>query len=274
MNDSSVVTNWTNAADGVKSAANSLLWDAAAGLYKDNETTALYPQDGNVWAIKSNLTTSTNQSATISTALRSRWGKYGAPAPEAGAIISPFISGFELEAHFLAPDAAQNAIDLMRLQWGYMLDDPLTTNSTLNEGYSTDGTLHYVYSNDQRLSHAHGWSTGPTGMLSFYVAGIQLISGAGQTWLIAPQVGDLEDVEAGFETPLGKFSSKISASNGSVTTLSFLTPDGTSGNVKLENVKGSLTCSSGGCQGSPDVPLDSNGEASGLKGGNWSLKVQ
>ncbi|KNG85795.1 putative alpha-L-rhamnosidase A [Aspergillus nomiae NRRL 13137] len=75
--------NWTKIASGIKSAANRNLWDASNGLYKDNETTTLHPQDGNAWAIKANLTLSANQSSTISSALSSRWGKYGAPAPEA-----------------------------------------------------------------------------------------------------------------------------------------------------------------------------------------------
>ena len=47
-----------------------------------------------------------------------------------------------------------------------MLDDPRMTNSTFVEGYSATGELHYAYTNDPRISHAHGWATGPTSSLT------------------------------------------------------------------------------------------------------------
>ena len=89
--------------------------------------------DGNAWAIKANLTLNTTQITSISSFLHSRWTPYGPPAPEAGQTVSPFISGFELEAHFLASDAA-TALDLIRYMWtDFMLDDPRMTNSTFIE---------------------------------------------------------------------------------------------------------------------------------------------
>ena len=160
------IPRWTSLASGVKSAANARLWNATAGLFKDNETTTLMPQDGNSWALKANLTESSAQTQAISSALHQRWGRYGAPAPEAGKTVSPFVSGFEVEGHFEAKQP-QRALDLVRLMWAdFMLDDPRMTNSTFIEGYSTDGSLHYApYTNDPRISHAHGWATGPTSTL-------------------------------------------------------------------------------------------------------------
>jgi neutral trehalase len=102
LDDTSSVAQWSRTAEGIKSAANKLLWNDEAGLYRDNQTTTMYPQDGNSWAVKANLTLSDDQRLTISKALRSRWGRYGAPAPEAGATVSPFIGGFELQAHYMA----------------------------------------------------------------------------------------------------------------------------------------------------------------------------
>jgi hypothetical protein len=168
MNDTSVVESYSTYMAGIKSAANSILWDDKASLYKDNETdTTLHPQDGNVWAIKSGIVPTPSRANEISAALRERWTPYGAPAPEAADAISPFISGFELEAHFMANET-QNALDLMRTMWGdFMLDDPRMTNSTFIEGYSTTGELHYApYTNDARISHAHGWATGPTSTMT------------------------------------------------------------------------------------------------------------
>ncbi|KAK1142250.1 hypothetical protein N8T08_007994 [Aspergillus melleus] len=269
LNDTTPVQNWTRTASRIKTSANSRLWDASAGLYRDNQTTTLHPQDGNVWAIKANLTNSTFQTRQLTRSLRSRWGKYGAPAPEAGATVSPFISSLELQAHFLANDA-QSALDLMRLEWGFMLDDPRMTNSTFIEGYSVNGSLHYEpYANDPRVSHAHGWATGPTSALTHYAAGLRITKEAGTEWEVAPQPGDLRNVDAGFETVKGKFEVKFEKEgNGTSSTyrrFEFKTPVGTRGVVRLPGVEGSLV----GVNGT--VVRLRDGEASGLKGGTWRL---
>ena len=69
-------------------------------------------------------------------------------------------------------------------------------------------------------------------MLQTYVGGIQLLSAAGATWAIAPQVGDLTHVDSGFSTTLGLFSSKWSL-NGTVFRLEISTPQGTTGSVGI-----------------------------------------
>ena len=267
LNQTSSVSQWAKIAKGVKSAANKLLWDNKAGLYRDNETTTLYPQDGNAWAIKANLTQSAHQSNVISKALNARWGKYGSPAPEAGATVSPFIGGFELQAHYLAGQP-KTALDLMRVQWGFMLRDPRMTQSTFIEGYSTDGSIHYApYSNDPRISHAHGWSTGPTFALTHHAAGLQVTGPAGASWLIAPQPGNLTSVDAGLATSKGTFSVSFQvAAGGGYDKLSFTAPSSTTGGVQLPGIKGTLVSKDG-----KRVPLV-NGAASGLSGGSWELQ--
>ncbi|KAJ5617298.1 hypothetical protein N7537_002412 [Penicillium hordei] len=268
LNDTSVQHTWTTKGRKVKTAANQLLWDPSSGLFRDNETTTLYPQDGNVWAVKSNLTQSLSQIRQISKSLRNRWGKYGAPAPEAGRTVSPFISGFELQAHFIAGNP-NSALDLLRLEWGFMMDDPRMTNSTFIEGYSTDGSLHYEpYTNDPRVSHAHGWSTGPTSVLTNYAAGLKLTSAAGATWSIAPQPGNLTSVDAGFTTKLGAFAVTFEMRNGTYKRLRFSTPVGTTGRVVLAGANGSLVSVNG-----TRVVLGADGVVSGLAGGNWTLAL-
>jgi hypothetical protein len=232
LNDTAPIANWTAIAERVKAAANNLLWDEEVGMYNDNETTTLKPQDGNSWAVVANLTTNSSQIEQISKNLVGRWTPYGAPAPEAADAISPFISGFELQTHFLAQNAS-SGLALMRLQWGFMLDDPRMTNSTFIEGYSTTGELHYApYLNDARISHAHGWATGPTSSLTAYVAGIQLLSAGGKTWRIAPGLGDLKHVDAGFQTSLGSFAAATKMEDGGVM-MQFEAPVGTSGEVRV-----------------------------------------
>jgi hypothetical protein len=232
LNDTGLIANWTSTAARVKSAANELLWDEEVGMYRDNETTRLMPQDGNTWAVVANLTTNASQTERISSNLVRRWTPYGAPALEAADAISPFISGFELQTHFLAANASAG-LALMRLQWGFMLDDPRMTNSTFIEGYSSTGELHYApYLNDARISHAHGWATGPTSSLTFYVGGVQLLSAGGKTWRIAPQLGDLKHVDAGFSTSLGFFGVKTEMLDRTVE-MELETPLGTMGEVRV-----------------------------------------
>ena len=103
--------------------------------------------------------------------------------------------------------------------------------------------------------------------MSFYIAGIHLTSSIGRTWRISPALGDLTDVDAGFRTPLGKFSSTVRACNGTVRSLRFETPVGTRGSVSLPGVKGELV---GGTRGAIVRLVD--GEVANLPGGNWTLR--
>lgn len=166
---------------------------------------------------------------------------------------------------------AAGALDLMRLQWGFMLDDPRMTNSTFIEGYAADGGLVYApYRNDARVSHAHGWSSAPTSLLSRYVAGIHLTAALGQTWRIAPLTGGLSTVSAGMSTTLGSFAVDVAADTGSgaITSFSFEAPAGTTGDVVLPpGTEGSLTSDAG-----ESVAL-SGGVASGVGGGRWTYSA-
>ena len=64
--------------------------------------------------------------------------------------------GMEVHAH-AASGRADLATELMRRQWGYMLNCPNSTNSTFWEGYQADGQYAFqgIY-----MSHAHGWASG------------------------------------------------------------------------------------------------------------------
>jgi hypothetical protein len=126
--------------------------------------------------------------------------------------VSPFVTSVELRAHFLVGETAR-ALDLLRRTWGWYLRHPNGTQSTMIEGYRTDGGWGYRaqrgYRNDASyVSHAHGWSTGPTSALTNFVAGIDVLDRAGARWGFNPQFGGLSFAEAGFVTPLGKYRSR------------------------------------------------------------------
>ncbi|EKD20340.1 alpha-L-rhamnosidase [Drepanopeziza brunnea f. sp. 'multigermtubi' MB_m1] len=195
----------------------STLYCQEDGLYGDNigrrgcsGPEKVLPQDGNSWALISGAVVSGSTAYNVSENLRKRWVKAGAPAVEFPNVISPFASSFELLGH----SAANNndaAVELIEHMWGFMLDGPGMTNSTLCEGYRIDGYIHYpAYWQLSRNSHAHGWATGPTTVLMQGILGIKLLSPLGETWEIQPKLTKwLSYARGGFATKLGKFEVSI-----------------------------------------------------------------
>ncbi|KAJ7450053.1 glycoside hydrolase family 78 protein [Mycena galericulata] len=266
LNDISLAAAYLANSTSIKAAYNTLLWDASAGLFRDNDTPgSIHPQDGNSLAVLFNLTTSAAQNQAISQGLTQFWTPIGPLSPELNDTIIPFVGGFEVQAHFIAGEGAR-AIDLLEREWGYMLYTNLSVQSTLLEGFTANGSLGYRaaagYDFDHSYtSHAHGWSTGPTPALTFYLLGIQLESAQGATWSIAPVLSGLPAAEGGIETGLGAFGVKWNV-NGKKLTLTLQTPAGTQGVVTLPGT-GPITVDG-------HVGSTSSGSVE-LKGGNHTL---
>lgn len=165
----------------------------------------LHPQDGNSLALYYGLAVSPH-CASISSHLTKNWTPIGALCPELPNNICPFIESMEVKGH-LAINQTERALKLMRLSWGWYLNNPDGTGSTCVEGYLADGTWYVSYLLMQSkvnlcaklttarrgyraasgyggdysyTSHAHGWSTGPTHALSTFVVGLQLLSPGGK----------------------------------------------------------------------------------------------
>ncbi|PKX94663.1 Six-hairpin glycosidase [Aspergillus novofumigatus IBT 16806] len=237
---SSLVDTWNTRADNLKKAINQYCWDDAYGAFKDNATaTTLHPQDANSMAVLFGIVNQT-RAASISERLTDNWTPIGAVAPELPENISPFISSFEIQCHFAAGQPTR-ALELIRRSWGWYLNNPNGTESTVIEGYLANGTFGYRssrgYSYDASyVSHAHGWSAGPTSALTNYVVGLSITSPGGMTWKIAPQFGDLKSAEAGFTTLLGKYKASWKRySKGYM--LQFSVPQGTMGTLTLPFVR-------------------------------------
>ncbi|GLB45730.1 putative bacterial alpha-L-rhamnosidase 6 hairpin glycosidase domain [Lyophyllum shimeji] len=96
LNDTALASAWSNNATALKAKFNDAFWLESAGLYKDNQTTTLCPQDANSFAVLFNLTTSPAQANRISEGLQKNWNALGPVAPELPDTISPFIGGFEV----------------------------------------------------------------------------------------------------------------------------------------------------------------------------------
>lgn len=214
------------------------LWDDSYGAFRDTPTkTNLYPQDGNSMAVAFGVVLpDSDEAVSISDVLLKNWGTYGPSSPELPGNVSPFISGFEIQAHYLAGQPSR-ALDLMRLVWGWYLHNPNGTQSTVIEGYTTSGTFEYRgsdgYHNDASYtSHSHGWSSGPTSGLTTFTVGLQVTRPAGQTWQLKPMFGGLSQAQGGFSTPLGKFSAGWVLS-GNTANIWWDTPEGTTGLIDI-----------------------------------------
>jgi hypothetical protein len=195
--DAAHASSWAAAAATLKSAVNTTLWDDAAGQYRDNPASGLHPQDGNSLAVWYGVAPA-DRAQRISAALTTNWNSYGATTPENSGQISTFPGSMEVQAHLAAGDTAQ-ALGLIRREWGYMLNSPLGTGSTFWEGYLAGGQFGY---GGAYMSNAHGWATGPTSALTFYVLGIRPATVNGG-YDIAPQTGDLTSTQGSLTTPYG-----------------------------------------------------------------------
>ncbi|GAM88662.1 hypothetical protein ANO11243_066960 [Dothideomycetidae sp. 11243] len=233
--------DWDIRASKVKTSANAILFDSKTGLYWDNTTTAghsIHPTDGNAFAVIFNLTNSSSQALGISTAVAGRLTKFGVTIPESPTVISPFISSLVLRAHFMAnPSDSSAALDLIRTQWSYMLQT--FGNSTTIEAYNTTGDLSYAFydGGGPFISHAHGWSTGPTYSLLSSVVGLRTVPGADVTdgegdWAFQPSVNgsNLTYAQGSFTTHYGDFAASWSLT-GMQFQANLTTPGGSSGTV-------------------------------------------
>ncbi|KAG7443761.1 Six-hairpin glycosidase [Guyanagaster necrorhizus] len=269
MGDESLSAAWGANATALKAKFNEAFWVESAGMYRDNLTTTLHPQDANSFAVLYNLTLSDEQKVAVSQGLEKNWNDLGPVVPELPDTISPFISGFELQAHF---EAGQDdrALDLLRREWGYILYTNLSVQSTLLEGFTANGSLWYRsyrgYNYDAAYtSHAHGWSSGPTSALTFYILGLTITSPRGATWSLSPHInGGLPGAEGGFGTSLGWFGVKWALQDNQFF-MEISTPEGTSGQVKLPR-NGSVVVDE------EAVDVDADGEIA-LTGGKHSVAI-
>lgn len=219
------------------------------------------------------------RAAIISDKLTKNWTPIGAVAPELPENVVSFISSFEIQSHFVVqkPD---RALDLIRRSWGWYINNPNGTESTVIEGYLANGTFGYRSSrgygyDPSYVSHSHGWSSGPTSALTEYIVGLSVTSPLGETWSISPQFADLEFAEAGFVTSLGKFQSSWTKKS-DYYTLDFTVPRGTVGNLTLPYIttskRPSITID--GNRVTRDVVYADNTATFSVDGGSYTVVVR
>ncbi|MFJ9348576.1 alpha-L-rhamnosidase C-terminal domain-containing protein [Streptomyces sp. NPDC101237] len=200
-----VAAQYSTDAAALKERINARLYDPDTGLYKisDTQTTGT-AQDANATAVLYGVA-SPAQSKTILAKLKTNlWTTPYGPLPyskDTGyrELISPFVSGFELQARLENDDTA-NAEELLDTEWGHMIAPGPDQTGTMWENISsTDGTPGL----GSGASLSHGWSTAPTSALSAYVLGVRPTTAGYATWTVQPHPGDLSWSQGRVPTPHG-----------------------------------------------------------------------
>ena len=228
---SDLAAQYTAQAAALKSRINATLFNAATGVYNLSDTvTNVVAQDANAYAIEYGVAPANEVAGILATLKSSLWTADGSEPYSSGYsnILSPYVSGSELDARFGAGDTT-NALQLLSNEWGPMIVPGDLYTGTFWENESTTGTQ-----GSGSTSMAHGWSTAPTSVLSEYVLGIQPVAAGYKTWSVKPQPGSLSWTEGQAPTPHGplvvKWSHNTSSSEFSMLVTA---PKGTSGTISV-----------------------------------------
>lgn len=228
---------WATQAGALKSAINAHLFNTSKGVYQlstsDNGThpATAVPQDANAEAIDFGVAPTDTVDGILAYLKDNLWGTYGPQpySPDAGysTVISPFITGYELDARF-ASDNTTSALALTRLMWAQMVKKhgPYYTGA-LWEKLGQNGQ-----DTDSNASLAHGWATAPVSAFSSYLLGVQPVDAGYKTWTIAPQTGNLSWAQGQVPTPSGAIVSRWQRGYGSFK-LTMSAPAGTEGTVTV-----------------------------------------
>lgn len=192
---------YTDRAAALKTAINTRLFNTTTGLYNLSDgVTNVLAQDANVFAVLFGIAPEDKVAGILAAIKSDLWTEFGTLPFSGGGYqqtISPFISGFELNARFEAGDT-ENALQLLSNEWGPMIAPGDLYTGTFWENMNTEGKQ----ATDQ-TNMAHGWSTMPTATLSKYVLGIQPVTAGFDTWLVKPHAGDLAWTKGQAPTPHG-----------------------------------------------------------------------
>jgi alpha-L-rhamnosidase len=226
---------YTSRAATLKAAINQYLFNPGRSAYSISDTKTAVPQDANAMAVLYGVAPPA-QVAPILAALKTNlWTSDYGPLPytaDAGnrAVISPFISGYELQARLAVNDTA-NAETLLSNVWGHMIAPGPDQTSTMWENVlASDGTPGL----GSTTNLSHGWSTAPTAALSGYTLGARPVTAGYATWLVQPHPGSLSWAEGQAPTPHGPLAVSWAGRKGvQQFSMQVTAPAGTSGTIAV-----------------------------------------
>ena len=238
---------WQDQAAALRPRINETFFDPQRGVYRlaaaDFQSGAIHPassvpQDANAMAVLWGVADEIRAQSALRYLKTNLWTSSGtrpfSPDANFSNRMSPFITGYEVNARFAADDAV-NALQLTRLLWGRMVNSALPSyTGTLWELVEPDGTV-----STGATSLSHGWASGPTGALSNYVLGIEPVTPGFGTWSVRPLTGDLTWAQGQVPTPVGALVVRWAQDQSTrQITLRVEPPPGTTGTVAVPAAPG------------------------------------
>jgi len=234
--DSSDAATYTSDAAALKTAINDNLYDSATGLYHlSNTDTSTVAQDANSLAVLYGVAPASDDATLLAALKTDLWTTPYGPEPFTGStyssVISPYVSGYEVDASLAAGDTA-DAESLLETVWGDMINtsNPDDTGTMWENISASNGQVGFGASS----SLAHGWATTPVSALSGYVLGPQPATAGYATWLVQPHPGDLSWAEGSVPTPHGAIGVDWAAQAGTgQLSMNVTAPPGTTGTIAV-----------------------------------------
>lgn len=233
--DTAQAAAYTADAEALKSHINERLYDAESGLHRISDTQAGTAQDANALAVLYGVAPAAKRADILAKLKSALWSTPYGPLPFSSEIgnrdlVSPFVSGFKLQARLEAGDTA-NAEELLHDVWGHMIAPGPDQTGTMWENVSgSDGTPGL----GAGASLSRGWSTAPTSALSAYVLGARPDTAGYAAWTVRPNPGDLTWARGTVPTPHGDIDVSWTAKqSGDRFSLTVGVPKGTSGTIAV-----------------------------------------
>lgn len=233
--DPAEASTYSADAAALKTAVNTHLFNSSTGLYdlSDSDSTTV-AQDANSLAVLYGVAPASDDASILAALKSDLWTTPYGPQPFSGSayqdIISPFVSGYELDASLAANDTT-DATALLDSVWGGMIASGPDDTGTMWE--NIDGSTGEP-GFGATTSLAHGWSTTPVSALSGYVLGVQPDTAGYATWTVQPHPGDLSWVQGRVPTPHGALSVNWAEQGSSGRfSITVTAPAGTSGTIAV-----------------------------------------
>jgi alpha-L-rhamnosidase len=234
--DTTDAATYSSDAAALKTAINGHLYDSSTGLYYlSNTDTTTVAQDANSLAVLYGVAPAADDATLLAALKTDLWTTPYGPEPFTGStyssVISPYVTGYEVDASLAANDTA-DAESLLETVWGDMINpgNPDDTGTMWENISASSGQVGFGASS----SLAHGWATTPVSALSGYVLGAQPATAGYATWTVEPHPGDLSWAEGNVPTPHGSIAVDWAGQSGTGQfSMNVTAPSGTTGTIAV-----------------------------------------
>jgi hypothetical protein len=187
-------------------------------------------------------------------------------------VMSPYYGNYIIAAMSIAGHT-DGALKIVRDFWGGMIDEGATTFWEAYDPNWPKTDFHkFLQADDGQgyfVSLCHGWSSGPTNLLTERVLGVRSTGAAFKTVDIVPDLSGLTWVEGDVPTPRGLIHVRADSSNGAET-IQVKLPAGTIASVGFTGSKVKVN----GKSAAPTLVVDGVNYVTIGKEGSFTINVQ